>query len=153
LQAKASAQPVLLVLDFYEKVPPEVDQWLCKFLLGNTDLQKSPIRIVTAGRKRLLNKDHWSERNQNDKAVYEQELERFGKTQSRKYLAEIGITDKELVQHIITTTKGLPYYLNWVREGYRKGEEPDFLEGRQAVRQLLLKNSQSIGSPQDITGG
>ncbi|MBX2861946.1 MAG: hypothetical protein KTR27_00200, partial [Leptolyngbyaceae cyanobacterium MAG.088] len=139
LQSKAAAQPVLLVLDFYEKVPPEVDQWLCRLLLGNTELQKHPIRIVTAGRKQLLNKDHWSERNQNDRAVYEQELERFEDIQSREYLAEIGITDDDRVRRIISATRGLPYYLNWVREEYRRGEEPDFTEGVQAVKQLLLR--------------
>ncbi|MEO1401343.1 MAG: tetratricopeptide repeat protein [Cyanobacteria bacterium J06635_1] len=139
LQAKAAAQPILLVLDFYEKVPPEVDQWLCKLLLGNTDLQAHPIRMVTAGRKRLLNKEHWSERNQNDQAVYEQELERFEEPQSQQYLAEVGITDDDRVRQIIAATRGLPYYLNWVREEYRRGEEPDFTEGVQAVKQLLLR--------------
>ncbi|MBE9069262.1 tetratricopeptide repeat protein [Leptolyngbya cf. ectocarpi LEGE 11479] len=139
LQAKAAVQPVLLMLDFYEKVPVEVDRWLCSTLLGNTALQQYPVRIVSAGRKRLLNKDHWSERHQNDSAVYEQELERFEDTQAREYLQKIGITDDDRVKRIITATRGLPYYLNWVREEYNKGQEPDFTEGAQEIKKVLLR--------------
>ena len=139
LQDKAAVQPVLLVLDFYEKVPVEVARWLCGTLLGNTCLQAYPVRIVSAGRKRLLNKEHWSERHQNDSAVYEQELERFEDTQAREYLQKIGITDEARVKRIITATRGLPYYLNWVREEYNKGHEPDFAEGAQEIKKLLLR--------------
>ena len=139
LQTKAEVQPILLVLDFYEKVPVDVDRWLCGTLLGNTSLQAYPVRIVSAGRKRLLNKDHWSERHQNDNAIYEQELERFEDTQAREYLTKIGITDDERVKRIITATRGLPYYLNWVREEYNKGQEPDFSEGAQEIKKVLLR--------------
>ena len=139
LEAKAKVQPLLLVLDFYEKVPVEVDRWLCGTLLGNTSLQAYPVRIVSAGRKRLLNKDHWSERHQNDSAVYEQELKSFEDEQAREYLQKIGITDDERVKRIITATRGLPYYLNWVREEYNKGQEPDFTEGAQEIKKLLLR--------------
>ncbi|MEM7066984.1 MAG: tetratricopeptide repeat protein, partial [Cyanobacteria bacterium P01_B01_bin.77] len=139
LQTKAAVQPLLLVLDFYEKVPVEVDRWLCSTLLGNTALQAYPVRIVSAGRKQLLNKDHWSERHQNDSAVYEQELKRFEDEQAREYLAKIGITDDERVKRIITATRGLPYYLNWVREEYNKGHEPDFSEGAQEIKKVLLR--------------
>ena len=139
LQTKAQVQPLLLVLDFYEKVPVEVDRWLCGTLLGNTSLQTYPVRIVSAGRKRLLNKDHWSERHQNDSAVYEQELERFEDEQAREYLQKIGIIEDERVKRIITATRGLPYYLNWVREEYNKGQEPDFTEGAQEIKKVLLR--------------
>ena len=139
LEAKAKVQPLLLVLDFYEKVPVEVDRWLCGTLLGNTSLQAYPVRIVSAGRKRLLNKDHWSERHQNDSAVYEQELKSFEDEQAREYLQKIGITDGERIKRIITATRGLPYYLNWVREEYNKGQEPDFTEGAQEIKKLLLR--------------
>ncbi|MEM1310007.1 MAG: tetratricopeptide repeat protein [Cyanobacteria bacterium P01_H01_bin.153] len=139
LQTKAVVQPLLLALDFYEKVPVEVDRWLCGTLLGNTSLKEYPVRIASAGRKRLLNKDHWSERHQNDSAVYEQELERFEDEQAREYLQKIGITEDARVKRIITATRGLPYYLNWVREEYIKGQEPDFSEGAQEIKKLLLR--------------
>ncbi|MEL6139265.1 MAG: tetratricopeptide repeat protein [Cyanobacteria bacterium J06628_6] len=139
LQYKASVQPLLLVLDFYEKVPVEVDRWLCNTLLGNTPLQQSRVRIITAGRRPILNQDHWSERHQNDQAVYEIQLETFAEDQSRQYLEAIGITDDSRVRRITKATKGLPYYLNWVREQYIKGQEPDFADGALVIKQLLLR--------------
>jgi hypothetical protein len=51
-------RPVVLVLDTYEKVPPEIDSWLWQYLLQDTALKSYPVRLVTAGRRSLQDRTY-----------------------------------------------------------------------------------------------
>ncbi|HIK03984.1 MAG TPA: hypothetical protein IGS40_04615 [Trichormus sp. M33_DOE_039] len=42
--------PIVLILDTYEKAPPNIDTWLWQYLLEDTTLKSYSVRIVVAGR-------------------------------------------------------------------------------------------------------
>ena len=132
-------QPVLLVLDTYEKVPGAIDTWLWRTVLGNTDLAGQRVRLVVAGRHCVLKTEGWRKLHQDRHAVYERTIERFDQPQTQQYLAEIGLTDGEQVERIFAVTRGLPYYLNWIREQRERGRELDFAQGNQEIVRLLLQ--------------
>jgi hypothetical protein len=102
-------RPVVLVLDTYEKVPPEIDSWLWQYLLQDTALKSYPVRLVTAGRRSLQEKESWRKLQQDRDLIYEQRLEEFDKKQTEEYLKNIGITKAGEIQKIFKATKGLPY--------------------------------------------
>jgi tetratricopeptide (TPR) repeat protein len=136
---KAQKRPVVLVIDTYEKAPSEIDLWLCKYLLGNTELKSHNVRIVVAGRHNLLKTEYWRKLQQDRDLVYEQPLERFDEEQTADYLQQIGITEPDEVEDVDQATKGLPYYLNWIRREKEAGRELDFSQGNQAIVELLLQ--------------
>jgi len=136
---KAQKRPVVLVLDTYEKAPSEIDLWLCKDLLGHTELKSHNIRIVVAGRHNLLKTEYWRKLQQDRDLVYEQPLERFDEEQTADYLGQINITELDKVEDVYQATKGLPYYLDWIRREKEAGREPDFSQGKQAIVELLLQ--------------
>ena len=140
---KAQQRPVVLVLDTYEKAPSQLDLWLCKYLLVNTELKSYPIRFVVAGRQCLLKTEYWRKLQQDWHLVYEQSLARFDYQQTAEYLQEMGMTEPELVEDIYQATKGLPYYLNWIRRETAAGREIDFSQGNQAIVELLLQGLNS----------
>lgn len=53
---KSAEKPILIFIDTYEKASSEFDNFLCRFLLSDKQLQESPVRIVMAGRYSLSNK-------------------------------------------------------------------------------------------------
>ncbi len=132
-------RPVVLVLDTYEKVPPEIDSWLWQYLLQDTALKSYPVRLVTAGRRSLQEKESWRKLQQDRDLIYERRLEEFDKKQTEEYLKNIGITKAGEIQKIFKATKGLPYYLDWIRREKEKGNSIDFSQGNQEIVKLLLQ--------------
>jgi tetratricopeptide (TPR) repeat protein len=132
-------RPVVLVLDTYEKVPPEIDSWLWQYLLQDTALKSYPVRLVTAGRRSLQEKESWRKLQQDRDLIYERRLEEFDKKQTEEYLKNLGITKAGEIQKIFKATKGLPYYLDWIRREKEKGKSPDFSQGNQEIVKLLLQ--------------
>ncbi len=137
LIAKSQIQPVVLLLDTYEKTNSEIDNWLWQYLIANSKLKSHAVRVVVAGRKNLLKQESWRKLQQDFSSVYSLEIERFTPEQTQQYLAEIG--DKNQSEAIYQVTKGLPYYLNWIREQKIKGKELDFSQGNQEIVNLLLQ--------------
>ena len=137
---KSQNRPILLLLDTYEKVSPEVDSWLCRSLLGNhADLRDYPVRWVVVGRNALSKTEYWHKLKQDLQMVHEQSLMRFDGAQTQAYLNQIGVMEPSRVQQIFQVTKGLPYYLNWIRERQERGDAIDFSEGNQEIVRLLLQ--------------
>ncbi|MCA1993071.1 MAG: hypothetical protein LDL41_13695, partial [Coleofasciculus sp. S288] len=136
---KAQTRPIVLVLDTYEKAPSAIDLWLCQYLLGNTEIKSHNVRIVLAGRHNLLRTEYWRKLQQDRELVYAQSLERFDQEQTADYLQQIGITEPDDVGDIYKATKGLPYYLNWIRREKLAGRAIDFSQGNQAIVELLLQ--------------
>ncbi len=131
----AERQPIALLFDTYEKVPKDIDTWLWYHLVANTDLQSQPIRLVIAGRWPLWNREHWRKIHQDRKVLYHQELMQFDQFQAKEYLKPLENTPEQF-QYIYDTTKGWPYFLNWVRE---QGSSFDFSQGHQKFATFLLQ--------------
>jgi hypothetical protein len=141
----SSKRPIALLLDTYEKAPSEVDLWLWRSLLGNHEnLRSHPVRIAVVGQHGLLNTEGWRKLQQDLKIVNARSLDRFDLLQTQNYLAEIGITEPAQIQQIYQTTKGLPYYLNWIREQQASGRATDFSQGNQEIISLLLQGLNAV---------
>ena len=56
---KQRNKPVILVLDTYEKVSPDIDAWLWKYLIGNANFTESNVYVVIAGRNNILKNESW----------------------------------------------------------------------------------------------
>ncbi|MEH2260926.1 tetratricopeptide repeat protein [Nostoc sp.] len=130
---------IVLILDTYEKASSDIDTWLWQYLLEDTPLKSYSIRILVAGRRSLLEKESWRKLQQDRDLIYEQRLDEFNKEQTKEYLQHIGITKSGEIQKIYKATKGLPYYLNWIRREKEAGKEIDFSRGNQAITDLLLQ--------------
>ncbi|BDM82666.1 TPR end-of-group domain-containing protein [Acaryochloris marina] len=139
LIAHADQKPIIICLDTFEKAPLEIDRWLCYYLLSQVELNKHPIRIVISGQQRLTQKEEWRKLQQDCDLIFEQILERFNGEETQAYLEEIHWTSADDIQKIIQITGGLPYYLNWIRKKFQKGEEIDLSQGNQAVSDLLFQ--------------
>ncbi|MFM7423678.1 MAG: hypothetical protein ACKO7W_01535 [Elainella sp.] len=109
-------RPILLRLDTYEKAPADVDSWLWSTLLGNhANLRDLRLRILVTGRHELRN-EGWRKLKQDRPGWIEQwSLQRLTPEQTQDYLQRIGFTDATQIARIAKITKGLPYYLNWIR--------------------------------------
>jgi hypothetical protein len=130
---------IVLILDTYEKVSLDIDTWLWQYLLEDTPLKSYSVRILVAGRRSLLEKENWRKLQQDRDVIYEQRLDEFNKEQTKEYLQHIGITKSGDIQKIYKVTKGLPYYLDWIRNEKEKGIEIDFSLGNQKIITLLLQ--------------
>lgn len=75
--------PIVLILDTYEKVSPDVNRWLREMLLQNKELKNSKVRLVMAGRFQLFKKDGWKELSRESKLVQETPLKIFEKEQTK----------------------------------------------------------------------
>ena len=133
---KSKRQPVVLLLDTYEKRNSEIDNWLWQYLIGNSDLKSHSVRVVVAGRKNLLKQESWRKLQQDFSSVYSLEIERFNLEQTQNYLENIGIAESEAIYQV---TKGLPYYLDWIRKQKLAGKQLDFSQGNQEIVNLLLQ--------------
>jgi tetratricopeptide (TPR) repeat protein len=131
-------RPIVLVLDTYEQAPPEIDTWLL-YLLSRTNLTQTKIKLLIAGRRNLLEREPWWKLQQDKKAVYDRALVCFDEQQVTAYLQDIGITQSSQVATIIETTKGLPYYLDKIRDCVAKGKAIDFSAMDREVEALLLQ--------------
>ncbi|WP_298911266.1 tetratricopeptide repeat protein [uncultured Nostoc sp.] len=130
---------IVLVLDTYEKASSDIDTWLWQYLLEDTPLKSYGVRILVAGRRSLLEKESWRKLQQDRDLIYEQRLDEFNKEQTKEYLQHIGITKSGDIQKIYKATRGLPYYLNWIRGEKEAGREIDFSRGNQAIIDLLTQ--------------
>lgn len=132
-------KPIIILLDTYEKAPSEIDMWLCQHLLGSLDLKSHKIFVFIAGRYSLLKTEHWRKLYQERNLLYEIKLERFNYDQTVAYLKPLGITQEDEVQKIFQKTKGLPYYLDWIRRQKMTGRNLDFSQGNQEIIMLLMQ--------------
>jgi len=130
--------PIILILDTYEKAQPDIDRWLWRSLLCNTELQPYPIRLVVASRYPLTRELEWR-KLRDCQLLWEQSLERFDWKQTEQYLQEIGITSPDQITAIWQKTKGLPKYLSWVRRKHDANQEFDFSQAGQEIEDLLLE--------------
>ena len=138
-RSQQTKKTVVLVLDTYEKSASNHDSWLWQSLLANTELRPHRVRVVVAGRKNLLEEEVWRKIQQDLDLVFECQLDRFDLSQTQKYLQDIGITDESEIAAIFRITKGLPYYLNWIRQQQEKSKSISFVQGNQAIVKLLLQ--------------
>ncbi|MEO0541259.1 MAG: tetratricopeptide repeat protein, partial [Cyanobacteria bacterium P01_A01_bin.105] len=133
----SAQQTAVLVLDTYEKAPQVIDSWLWRTLLGNTDLRQQPTKLVIAGRHCILRTEGWRKLHQDYDTVYERTIDRFELAQTREYLAAIGLGEQ--ADNIQRVTRGLPYYLNWIRQQTEQHRTLDFDQGNEAIVRLLLQ--------------
>ncbi|MEA5580010.1 tetratricopeptide repeat protein [Nodularia harveyana UHCC-0300] len=139
-KTQGQKRSIVLVLDTYEKVPTDIDTWLWQYLLEDTPLKSYGVRIMVAGRRSLLEKESWRKLQQDrQNLIYEQRLDEFDRKQTEEYLKQIGITKSGDIQKIYKVTKGLPYYLDWIKNQKEKKIEIDFSRGNQAIVELLLQ--------------
>jgi tetratricopeptide (TPR) repeat protein len=140
---RGQGKPVLLVLDTYEKATQEIDIWLCRTLLGNQDVGAEGLgdtRILVAGRNCLTDgREGWRKLKQDRDCVRVLGLDRFDLTQTQQYLQDCGIADDATIEKFYEVTKGLPYYLNWIREEVQAGRTPDVSRGNESIANLLLQ--------------
>ena len=118
----AKRVPVVLILDTYEKVSPDVDRWLREVLLQNKELKNSKVRILMAGRFQLFKKSEWKDLSRESKLVQETPLKIFEKEQIKSYLEKIGVSDKRDIEKLNKLTKGLPFHLDLIRKKQEDGE-------------------------------
>ena len=135
----SQGKPIALVLDTYEKVPTVVNTWLWRTLLGNTSLRDYPMRLTLGGRYDIQKQEGWRKLHQDTGCLYERAFRRFSREQTKDYLGQIGITDEQDTEDIYRVTKGLPYYLNWIREQKEKGQPLNIAAGNEAIERLLLE--------------
>jgi tetratricopeptide (TPR) repeat protein len=137
--AQIRDRSIVIVLDTYEKAQPYLNQWLWQSLVEDTSLASSPVRLVVIGRRPLQSDENWRKLHQDRQLLHETQLSKFSKKYTEDYLNQIGIENRGTQAKIYKATKGLPYYLNWVRDQKEKGVEPDFSKGNQAIAELLLQ--------------
>jgi tetratricopeptide (TPR) repeat protein len=133
---KSRIKPVILVFDTYEKGLLDIDAWLWQYLLVDNDLQSLPIRLIVAGRDNILEKESWRKLQQDKNLVREEKLECFDENQTKEYLERIDNKKYEETETICQITKGLPYYLNWIR---KQTKELDFSQANREIVNLLLQ--------------
>ncbi|MEL4896398.1 hypothetical protein [Crocosphaera sp. Alani8] len=137
---KQHNKPVILVLDTYEKVSPDVDAWLWKYLIGNANFTESNVYVVIAGRNNILKNESWRKLQQDTNFIYDRPLERFDQGQTETYLQSIDISrDKSTIKQVFKITKGLPYYLGKIRNRKERKENIDFSQLNQDIVSLLLQ--------------
>ncbi|MGI0495347.1 toll/interleukin-1 receptor domain-containing protein [Alkalinema pantanalense CENA528] len=130
---------LVLILDTYEKAQPYLNQWLWQYLVEDTILFSTPIRVVVLGRKSLQTDEGWRKLNQDRNLLCEIQLPKFSKKDTETYLQRIGIENVGKWAKIHKVTQGLPYYLDWVRRQEEQGDELDFSKGNQAIAELLFQ--------------
>jgi len=119
---KSKLRPVVLELDTYEKASSDFDAFLCKYLLADTALQDYPVRIVMAGRYSLRNKRYQRMFQHHSNLIYECQLEKFDKGETKNYLKEIGIIQPNEVRQFTQATKGFPYFLKLIKDQKDNGQ-------------------------------
>jgi tetratricopeptide (TPR) repeat protein len=141
--AQSRGRSLVLILDTYEKAQSYLNQWLWQYLVEDTPLSSAPVRLVVVGRRSLQADEGWRKLNQDRKLLHEAQLKNFGKKDTDDYLKLIGIENGGKRAKIYNATKGLPYYVDWVRKQREQDKEPDFSQGNQAIAELLLQGIDS----------
>jgi hypothetical protein len=124
LVSRSKKKSIVLILDTFEKASVDIDTWLRQFFLVNSKLKSSNVRVVIAGRYRLGRREGWKDLTTSSASRLFQEfpLNEFDKDQTKQYLTEIGITDKNDIRKLQHKTKGLPFHLDLVRQDKEDGE-------------------------------
>jgi tetratricopeptide (TPR) repeat protein len=145
LRAKAEQQPVLLLFDTYEKVIPEIDRWLWHWLLANNELHDMAVRIVITGRNDILKQEGWRKLQQDRVFIYSKGVKRFNSNLTKVYLWQIGVRQEEYFERFYSITKGLPYYLNLIREKLYDGQSVELNLTRlaQNIEDLFFQETDS----------
>lgn len=135
---KSQSQPIVLMLDTYEKASSEFDVFLCKYLLGDTALASHPVRMVMAGRFSLKNKRYHRMFQQHWDLICECQLERFDKNETKEYLKEIGIDQPKEIRRVTRATKGFPYFLKLIKDQKEDGRSINTLRDSDEIVDRLL---------------
>jgi len=136
LISHATKNPVVLILNTYEKASIDFDTWLRQlFLKHHKALKSSKLRIVTAGRYQLFKKEGWGNFITTDHLVREIPLKVFDKEKSKSYLEKIGISDKREIEKLCKRTNGLPYHLKLIAHQKEQGIA---INCDEAIEKLLL---------------
>ena len=130
---------LVLILDTYEKAQPYLNQWLWQYLVVDTPLYSSSVRLVVVGRRSLQADEGWRKLNQDRRLLHGTPLIKFSKPETENYLKKIGIEKGSTIDKIYKVTQGLPYYLDWVRDQREQGNDLDFSKGNQAISDLLFQ--------------
>ncbi len=141
---KSQLQPIVLELDTYEKASSDFDAFLCKHLLGDTALQTYPVRIVMAGRYSLKNKRYQRMFQHHGNLIYECQLEKFDKDETKKYLKAIGIVQSDEVRRMTQASKGLPYFLSLIKAQKDNGRPISILRESDEIVDRLLDGLTAI---------
>lgn len=127
LQKRAKRQPVVLVLDTYQKATLAVDTWLWHMLLPQEILLGSGVRLVIASHQRLATQPGWKQliqgRPETSPVLLDQELEAFDLTETQTYLQRTTLDESrngqpnELwasasAEQVLALTEGRPYGLH-----------------------------------------
>ena len=137
--SRSRGRSLVLILDTYEKAQPYLNQWLWQYLVEDTPLYSSSVRLVVVGRRSLQADEGWRKLNQDRKLLHETPLIKFSKPETEIYLKRIGIEKGSKIDKIYKVTQGLPYYLDWVRDQLEQGNDLDFSKGNQAISDLLFQ--------------
>lgn len=136
--------PIVLALDNYDRASPDINIWLREHLLASSNWQSEyKIRIVVASRRCLLDQKPWQQLQRDRDLIYQLPLNEFNKEQTRVYLQQNFPLQPFELQQIYRITKGLPYYLNWIRCEREAGKEVNFFRSQQTIAHLLLHNFNS----------
>ena len=130
---------LVLILDTFEKAQPYLNQWLWQYLVEDTTLYSSSVRLVVVGRRSLQVDEGWRKLNQDRKLLYDSPLNKFSRPETENYLKKIGIDKDITITKIFNATHGLPYYLDWVRKQREQGIEPNFSKGNKEIVDFLLE--------------
>ncbi|MEM9212906.1 MAG: tetratricopeptide repeat protein [Cyanobacteria bacterium P01_F01_bin.150] len=145
LVKKSKNYPIVLALDTYEKAGTDFDIWALYFLLRNSFLTrlKHNIFVIISSRLSLMEKKGWRKLQQDSEMIYSTRLSRFNLEQTQHYLSQVNTLDKSKINTIFQTTKGLPYYLKWVKDELILGRKIDFSIGNEIVASLILDSHYS----------
>ncbi|MBF2093395.1 MAG: tetratricopeptide repeat protein [Synechococcales cyanobacterium K44_A2020_017] len=141
LQQRSQTSPVVLLLDTYEKAPDEIDSWVRRMLLDVREhLQAHPVRVLIAGRYCITERSEvWRKLQQDYTWMFARELRRFNPDQTNAYIDQGQLEAVGRREELYEATKGLPYYLNFIRQRHEQGQPLDLSQGNQAVERLLLQ--------------
>jgi len=144
LKEWSSRYPILLLLDTYEGVTPDVDSWLVQ-LLKNPVIPPAAVRFVVSSRQSLFRVQggDWERfKTDHNRLVEELRLEPFELAQTQAYLKPIGVTELNDITAIHQFTKGLPYSLDLVRQKLQDAPKID----QQAISQIIreLRSSRNV---------
>lgn len=139
---KSQKLPIVVLLDTYEERSSEVDQWLWRYLLANTDLRNYKIRLVIAGRFCILEQENWQRLHRS--LIFAQPLNCLTQQQTKEYLYQKTKNLKPgYIEDIYQATQGLPYYLEWIAWQKEIGQEIDFLKGKEQIQNIILRSISS----------
>ncbi len=142
-ELKQNKRPVILILDTYEKASQDIDFWLWQYLATELHQQRTCIKLILAGRHNLLKQEPWRKLQQDYNLISTYDLDRFDAEQTQAYLQQIGLTHERQVKKVFQITKGLPYYLNLIRNQRQQGETLDFFQFNEEIISLLLQGLNS----------